>query len=58
MGSEQNKQVVRRFIEEGLNTGDLDRVADLFAPDYTNYIMGGAGADLSRQPIELRRLQA
>lgn len=47
MSSEQNKQIVRRFVMEGLNAHDFNRVADLLDPHYTNYILGGAGADLA-----------
>ncbi len=33
---EGNKDVVRRFIKEVLDAGELDRIDDLLAPDYVN----------------------
>ena len=39
MSTEQNKAVVRRFIEEILNTMDIALVDELFAPDYVNHLM-------------------
>ena len=41
MSTEQNKTVVRRFIEEALNTMDSSLVDELFAPDYTNHMVPG-----------------
>jgi steroid delta-isomerase-like uncharacterized protein len=57
MGSEQNKEVVRRFIEEGLNHGDLDSVADVFDPSYTNYMLGEP-MDLAGAKQALAQFQA
>jgi predicted ester cyclase len=34
MGTLENKLVVRRFIEEVVNTGDLDRLPEFIAPDF------------------------
>jgi predicted ester cyclase len=34
MAIEENKLVVRRYIEEVVNTGDVSRIADFIAPDY------------------------
>lgn len=34
MCEEQNKLLVRRYIEEIVNTGDVTRLADFIAPDY------------------------
>jgi hypothetical protein len=36
----QNKAVVRRFMTEVLQGGDLDLVDELLAPDYVNTTMG------------------
>ena len=41
MSTEQNKTVVRRFIEEALNAMDNSLVDELFAPDYTNHMVPG-----------------
>lgn len=40
MGTEQNKDVVRRFITEVLSGGQLDQVDDLLAPGYMNRAFG------------------
>jgi ketosteroid isomerase-like protein len=42
MSTEQNKTVVRRFITEVLQGGDLDVLDVLAAPDYVNPAMGDA----------------
>ena len=41
MSTEQNKAVVRRFMEETLNAMDGSLVDELFAPDYTNHMVPG-----------------
>jgi predicted ester cyclase len=41
MSTEQNKAVVRRFIESTLNNLDTALVDELFAPDYVNHLMPG-----------------
>ena len=41
MSTEQNKAVVRRFIESTLNNLDAALVDELFAPDYVNHLMPG-----------------
>jgi steroid delta-isomerase-like uncharacterized protein len=35
MSAEQNKAIVRRWVEGGWNGGDLDLVDELYAQDYT-----------------------
>jgi hypothetical protein len=51
MSTEQNKAVVRRFIEEILNKQNAALVDDLFAPDYVNHMMpGDAKASNSSYP--------
>jgi len=40
--TEQNKAVVRRFITEGLQGGNLAVLDELLAPNYVNPAMGGA----------------
>jgi predicted SnoaL-like aldol condensation-catalyzing enzyme len=41
MSTEQNKAVVRRFIEQTLNKMDNAFVDELFAPDYVNHLVPG-----------------
>src|SRR5262245_30113685 len=41
MSTEQNKAVVRRFIEGALNDLDAALVDELFAPDYVNHMIPG-----------------
>ena len=41
MSTEQNKAVVRRFIEGTLNTMDNALVDELLAPDYVNHLAPG-----------------
>jgi predicted SnoaL-like aldol condensation-catalyzing enzyme len=41
MSTEQNKAVVRRFIEETLNAMNGDIVDEILAPDYANHMMPG-----------------
>lgn len=36
MAGEQNKEVVRQFMQEVLTDGRVDRIDDLLAPDYVN----------------------
>lgn len=40
MTADQNKQVVRRFINEVLVDGHLDRIDELLAPGYVNRAFG------------------
>jgi predicted SnoaL-like aldol condensation-catalyzing enzyme len=41
MSTEQNKAVVRRFMEATVNAMDSDVVDELFAPDYVNHLVPG-----------------
>jgi predicted SnoaL-like aldol condensation-catalyzing enzyme len=41
MSTEQNKAVVRRFVEASLNAMNSDIVDELFAPDYVNHMVPG-----------------
>jgi predicted SnoaL-like aldol condensation-catalyzing enzyme len=41
MSTEQNKAVVRRFVEASLNAMNSDVVEELFAPDYVNHMLPG-----------------
>jgi predicted SnoaL-like aldol condensation-catalyzing enzyme len=41
MSTEQNKEVVRRFVEGILNNMDSSFVDELFAPDYVNHMVPG-----------------
>ena len=42
MSTEQNKAVVRRFITEALEGGNLAVLDEVLAPNYVNPAMGGA----------------
>ncbi len=42
MGTEENKAVVRRFMNEVLVGGNLDAVDDVLASNYVNLALGGA----------------
>ncbi len=50
MSTEGNKRVVRRYIEEVVNTGNVEKLAEFLAPDYTEvynnvrYALGLEGA--------------
>jgi len=35
MSLEDNKKIVRRYVEEIINTGNVDRIGDYIAPEYT-----------------------
>jgi predicted ester cyclase len=48
---EQNKELVRRITEEGLNKGNVDFVDDLFAPDYEVHT---TGLELPRGPAAFK----
>jgi steroid delta-isomerase-like uncharacterized protein len=37
LSAEENKEVVRRFVEEVMNGGDLDAADDLVAPGHVNH---------------------
>ncbi len=41
MSTEQNKAVVRRFIEQTLSNMDVSQVNELLAPDYINHLVPG-----------------
>jgi predicted ester cyclase len=47
--SEENKRLVRRYIEEILNTGKYDRLEEVIAPEYVNRVVGTRGPDGYRQ---------
>jgi hypothetical protein len=44
MGTEENKAVVRRFMNELLIEGNLDVADEVLAPDYVNFALGGGDA--------------
>ncbi|MBV6427594.1 MAG: hypothetical protein KIPDCIKN_02116 [Haliscomenobacter sp.] len=37
---EKNKSIVRRYIEEVINTGDISRIAEFISPDYVEVFEG------------------
>lgn len=50
MSTENNKKIVRRFLEEVVNTGKVDRIAEFISEDYAEvhdgkrHAVGVAGA--------------
>jgi predicted SnoaL-like aldol condensation-catalyzing enzyme len=54
MSTEQNKAVVRRFIEEVLNNLDAALVDELLAPDYVNHMIPGGREGFKQFPTMLR----
>ena len=40
MTTDQNKQIVRRYVEEVLVAGNVDLVDELLGSDYVNHAMG------------------
>ncbi len=43
MATDENKAIVRRYVNEVLVGGNVDLVDELLAPDYVNRAMGGMG---------------
>lgn len=41
MTIDQNKEIVRRYVEDVLVGGNVDLVDELLGPDYVNHAMGG-----------------
>jgi predicted ester cyclase len=54
MSTEQNKAVVRRFVEGTLNNLDNAFVDELFAPDYVNHLVPG-GREAFKQFFTMMR---
>jgi predicted SnoaL-like aldol condensation-catalyzing enzyme len=54
MSTEQNKAVVRRFIEEILTNQNAALVDELFAPDYVNHMIPG-GRESFKQFLPMLR---
>jgi predicted ester cyclase len=54
MSTEQNKAVVRRFIEEVLMNEDDALVDELLAPDYVNHLLPGGREGFKQFPTMLR----
>ena len=53
MSTEQNKAVVRRFLEAGLNM-NAALVDELFAPDYVNHMIPGGREVFKQFPTMMR----
>jgi ketosteroid isomerase-like protein len=56
MGESENEKLVRRFFEEALNTGDLEKIRPYFHPDatwtpMTSMSIPGAGVHRGRKGI-------
>jgi predicted SnoaL-like aldol condensation-catalyzing enzyme len=54
VSTEQNKAVVRRFLEASLNNMDTALVDELFSPDYVNHMVPG-GREAFKQFIPMLR---
>ena len=54
MSTEQNKAVVRRFVEETLSTMDMALVDELLAPNYVNHMIPGGREGFRQFPLILR----
>ena len=54
MTSDQNKLLVRRFLEEVVNTGNVDRMAEFISEEYVEVYRGvrsSAGLDAAREHV-------
>ena len=47
----QNKSLARRFLEEVVNTGAVDRLADFLSPEYVAPILGITGIAQAREHL-------
>jgi steroid delta-isomerase-like uncharacterized protein len=47
----QNKLLARRFLEEVVNTGAVDRLSEFLAPEYVAPLLGIAGIDQAREHL-------
>ena len=54
----QNKLLARRFQEEVVNIGAVDRLADFLAPEYVAPDVGIAGIDQAREHMGTRLLNS
>ncbi len=55
MSIEQNKAVVRRFIEMELDNLDVSLTDELLAPDYVNHLLPGGGREGFKQFATMMR---
>lgn len=51
MSAEENKRIVGRFIKEILSDGNLDRLDELVAPNYSNPSVGATNREAFRAAI-------
>lgn len=47
----QNKLLARRFLEEVVNTGAVERLSDFLAPEYEAPLLGITGIDQAREHL-------
>lgn len=52
MSTEQNKQLVRRMVEELINQGKLDVIEELFAPDFIEHEQLPPGIPPGREGVK------
>lgn len=53
MSAEANKVIIRRYFEEGWNTGNPDVASEAFSEDYVNHNPGIPGMPPGRQGIRV-----
>jgi predicted ester cyclase len=51
MSVAENKELVRRYLEEVVNTGDVDRIAEFIAPDYIDRNDQGRGVEGAKRHV-------
>ena len=51
MSIAENKVLVRRYLEEVVNTGNVDRIADFIAPDYLDRNDQGRGIEGAKRHV-------
>jgi predicted ester cyclase len=55
MGTDDNKDLVRRFTEEVMNQGHVNALGDYLAADFVNHVTGEVGIPAYRSVIEWAR---
>ena len=55
MSAEENKALVRRYLEEVVNTGNVDGIAEFIAPDYIDCYQGRGIEGAKRHVLDVRQ---
>ena len=58
MSTEQNKSVVRRYLEEAYNKNNISILDELCAPNYARYLANGSALNLEQQKARLAGMRA